>query len=153
MYAFTPCTFLQTHILNITLSHISNMCHLVTQDFYIELRGTYFQKVSEFDVNFLTKKIKTYVTQESAYILYELTGTTAVSWLIKVSQVKTGGKLTLTRSFIQTEWKCQTASEGEGKVLTLLTIMLTCQLLVTPGLVIVATCLILSRVWYDNLCV
>lgn len=58
MYAFTPCTFLQTHILNITLSHIWNMCHLVTQDFYIELRGTYFQKVSEFDVNFLTKLVK-----------------------------------------------------------------------------------------------
>lgn len=29
--------------------------------------------------------------------------------------MKTGGKLTLTRSFIQTEWKCQTASEGDGE--------------------------------------
>ncbi len=48
--------------------------------------------------------------------------------------------------------KCQPASEGEGKVLTLLTVMLRCQLPVSPGLVITtATTLMPSRAWYDSL--
>lgn len=53
-------------------------------------------------------------------VLYELTGSTAVLQLMKVWEVKTGGKLVQTRCCM----KCQPASEGEVKVSTLLMIVL-----------------------------